>query len=100
MVDVFSLGNIIFCIVVGRFPFDDRDIDEKIARKRIKNGKLPALKKEYRESDNSMDMALLKAMDMCFTYRWQDRARASEVRTVLLDELRNANENRHKAIHV
>jgi len=57
----------------------------------VKNGEKPPLKKEYRESDNPIDRVFLKAMELCFVYRWQDRARAYEVRDLLLNGLRDAN---------
>jgi len=93
-VDVFSLGNIIYSIITGSFPFEGtfegREFSSKEGRKRVKNGEKPPLKKEYRESDNPIDRVFLKAMELCFVYRWQDRAQAYEVRDLLLNGLRDA----------
>ena len=55
----------------------------------MKNGEKPPLKAKYRESDNPIYRVLLKAMDMSLIYRWQDRARAYEVRDLFVSELRN-----------
>ncbi len=54
-----------------------------------KNGEKPPLKAKYREIDNPIYRVLLKAMDMSLIYRWQDRARAYEVRDLFVSELRN-----------
>jgi len=97
-VDVFSLGNVIYCIIVGVCPF--KDMKQNEYRRLIKDGILPPVKKEYRESDNSIDRALVKAMDMSLIYRWQDRAKAYEVSNVLFQEFKNMKEiARHKASH-
>ena len=64
-VDVFSLGNAIYCLVVFTCPFDD--MKKNGYRRLINDGILPSVTKEYRESDNSIDRALLKAMNMCVT---------------------------------
>jgi len=90
MVNIFSLGNVICCIVVGVCTFEDTTQNEY--RWLIKDGILPPVKREYRESDNSIDRALLKAMDMCLIYWWQDRAKAYEIRNVLFQELQNVKE--------
>ena len=87
-VDVFSLGNVIYCIMTGLNPFDKNKFKLKEVQKIVKKGILPPVKKEYKESDNSIDRALLKAFGRCLIYRWQDRAKAYEVRNMLLLELK------------
>ena len=87
--DVFSLGNTIYSIITGTYPFDKKKYSEKETKKRVKNGEKPPLKAKYRESDNPIYRVLLKAMDMSLIYRWQDRARAYEVRDLFVSELRN-----------
>ena len=88
-VDVFSLGNTIYSIITGIYPFDKKEYSEKETKKRVKNGEKPPLKAKYRESENPIYRVLVKAMDMSLIYRWQDRARAYEVRDMFVTELRD-----------
>ena len=96
-VDVFSLGNIIYSSITGSYPFegtfDGEEFSSREGRKRVKKGEKPPLKEAYRESDNPIDRVLLKAMELCFVYRWQDRARAYEVRDLLINDLRDVKEH-------
>ena len=55
----------------------------------MKNGEKSPLKAKYKESDNPIYRVLLKAMDISLIYRWQDRARAYEVRDLFVSELRD-----------
>ena len=90
------MGNIIYSSITGSFPFEGtfegKEFSSREGRKRVKNGEKPPLKEAYRESDNPIDRVLLKAMELCFVYRWQDRARAYEVRDLLINELRDVKE--------
>ena len=88
-VDVFSLGNIIYSIITGIYPFAKKEYSMRETKKRVKNGEKPPLKATYRESDNPIDRVLLKAMDMSLIYRWQDRARAYDVHDLFVTELRD-----------
>lgn len=81
-VDVYSLGNTLYSIVTGIFPFDDIEDDEKAA-KLVMDDERPPLTNSYLESEHPIDRAMMKAMDMCFEYDWRKRAKASEVRDYL-----------------
>ena len=81
-IDVFSLGNAIYGIVTGKYPFHDLEMKE--AQRRVMDGDLPPLKRTFLKSDDMIDKALIHAMDMCFEYDWHDRAKASDVRDYLL----------------
>lgn len=93
-IDVFSLGNIIYAIITGSLPFEEMDV--KDAQEMVKNGILPKLKESFIHSDHPIDNVLVKAMDMCFEYDWRKRARAHQVRDLLMNEMENVKELYHK----
>jgi Protein kinase domain. len=93
-IDVFSLGNIIYAIITGSLPFEEMDV--KDAQEMVKNGILPKLKGSFIHSDHPIDNVLVKAMDMCFEYDWRKRARAHQVRDLLMNEMENVKELYHK----
>jgi hypothetical protein len=64
-------------------------MDIKDAQEMVKNGILPKLKESFIHSDHPIDRVLVKAMDMCFEYNWRQRARANQVRNLLVDAMEN-----------
>lgn len=86
-IDVFSLGNIIYTIITGNLPFEEQEMDLNDAQEMVKNGILPILKDNFIRSDHPIDRVLVKAMEMCFEYDWRQRARAYQVRNLLMNEM-------------
>ncbi len=82
-IDVYSLGNVIFSILTGLYPFDDLEMED--AQKKVMNGETPPIPVEYLKSNHPIDKALVQAMKMCWVYNWQDRANASDVRDFLMN---------------
>ncbi len=82
-IDVYSLGNAIFSILTGLYPFNDMEM--KDAQKRVVDGETPSIPLEYVKSNHPIDKALVQAIQMCWVYDWRDRAKASEVRNLLIN---------------
>jgi len=105
-IDVFSLGNVIYSILTESLPFEE--MEEEDAQELVKEGILPVLKESVIRSGHPIDRVLVKAMNMCFEYDWRERARAYQVRDLLVHEMEhlmrsgyygNAHEHGHKHGH-
>jgi hypothetical protein len=80
-VDIFSMGNILYVLTIGEYPFHKRSRDTvKSALKRGKRQKIP---EEYKNSSDPLIQALLKAIEMCWIQNPQERATARQVEQFL-----------------
>lgn len=84
-VDVYSLGNIYYAIMMKEYPFEK--MSKKKAQQKIMNGERPALSAEYTNSTDQFTQALIKAMKMCWIHNPEERASAREVEQYLDAEL-------------
>ena len=85
-VDIYSMGNIFYILIAKLWPFEELDNDKK-ARTKIKNGERPSIPKEIAESTDPFDIALVKALQMCWIQDQKKRATAREVEKFLDKEL-------------
>ena len=77
MVDVYSLGNIFYALVMKEYPYE-HGVSKKKAQKLIMDGERPPLSEEYANSTDQFIQALIKAMRMCWIHQPEERATARE----------------------
>ena len=92
-IDVYSMGNIFYSLVTGRWPFED--LKTKEAQRLIKKNQRPPIDDAIRESDDPLDVAMLTAIDRCWEQDPVDRASAREMEKFLETELA-AHKNRQE----
>mmetsp|Transcript_30317 Transcript_30317/g.44873 ORF Transcript_30317/g.44873 Transcript_30317/m.44873 type:complete len:85 (-) Transcript_30317:16-270(-) len=80
------MGNIFYMLLTYSYPFEN--IDVKKAMKMVMNGKRPEVSREIMESTDPMNLALIKAMQMCHIHDPTKRATAREVSNFLTQELK------------
>jgi len=85
-IDVYSAGNVIYYLLTETKPFDD--IDQKEAKKLVIKGGRPHLPGRFREPTHPVDIALLRAMNLCWTHDPEERPSAKLVADFLGEQLK------------
>ena len=67
--DVYSLGATLYCLLTGRPPFEDRDVDVVLGQ--VRRGEFPPPRRVKRAIDPALEAVCLKAMAL----RPEDRYR-------------------------
>lgn len=80
-VDVYALGNTIFTILTGHWPWPH--LKNKEVHKNVRSGEHSPLPKAIIESKNKYTRALIEAMEMCLKHKSSERASAREVQMFL-----------------
>mmetsp|Transcript_23350 Transcript_23350/g.39775 ORF Transcript_23350/g.39775 Transcript_23350/m.39775 type:complete len:450 (+) Transcript_23350:203-1552(+) len=91
-IDVWAVGSLIYHILHRYEVWDDIKTNEE-AQQKVMDGKLPKIADEYVESDDPAIKAMLDAIDMCYVYDPEKRAKAWDVSSFLekkLDEIKQA----------
>lgn len=80
-IDVYSMGNIFYTLMINKWPFEDLyDKDGTSAvRKEVRAGHRPPMTSRVQNSQDPRIKAMIKAMEMCFVQDWRKRATAKEV---------------------
>ena len=91
------MGNVFYSLLTGKWPFEDRKTKE--AQKLIKNNERPPIDREIRESDDPLDVALLKALERCWEQDPIERASAREIEQFLEAELAKHRNRKDKPRH-
>ena len=76
-VDVYSMGNIFYFLLVGEFPFAARSRDT--VKRTLKEGKRQRIPDEYANSEDPMIQAVVEAIRMSWIQIPADRATARQV---------------------
>mmetsp|Transcript_19160 Transcript_19160/g.43623 ORF Transcript_19160/g.43623 Transcript_19160/m.43623 type:complete len:192 (-) Transcript_19160:92-667(-) len=63
-VDIYSMGNIFYALLTKQWPFEDHK--SKDIEKMVISGKRPKVPRDIEESENPIDIAMLKAMRLCW----------------------------------
>jgi len=84
-VDVYSMGNIFYTLLMDKIAFDR--VATKKARDAVLHGLRPIMDLQVKNSKNQVDIILLHAMDMCYTQAPEERASARDVANYLATEL-------------
>lgn len=95
-----SLGNLLYTILTGHFPFDDAgsERDTKEIKLLVQNGKRPHVNidADIRHSEDPIEQTMLEAVEMCWKQDPHDRASAREVEAVLAKYLPKEHEYHHR----
>ena len=94
--DVYSLGNIFYTLMQKSYPYEKK-ISKKMAQKKIMAGERPPLDAKYANSTDQYTQALIKAMNMCWIHKPEERASAREVEQYLDAELTRLGVNGQEA---
>jgi len=92
-VDIFQLGNVLYSLLTGKYPFEDIE-DSKTVERKVKAGKRPHIPTSYRNSTDPFDQALLKVIEMSWIHEPKERASAREMQTFISSELKRLNDNK------
>ena len=79
------MGSIIYEILTGNDVWHDTDTDD--AQRYIRKGKRPKIDENLLKSDHPVDVALREAIDMCYVFDPQKRAKAGAVARFLQKRL-------------
>ena len=84
-IDVYSMGNMFFSLLMGEDPFDKeyKKGGSKRAKKLVKAGKRPTLSGDLLESRDPIIKVLRKAMTRCHVHDWRKRAGSLEIAEIL-----------------
>jgi len=76
-VDVYSLGNVYYCLLTRLWPFET--IKTREAIKKVKSGERPPLPDDIRTSTDASIVAIRDAMEKAYIQNPDDRASAREI---------------------
>lgn len=85
-VDIYSMGNIFYVLLTGKWPFEHLSSTKK-ARTIVKQGGRPPIDGAILNSTDPFDRALLEAMQMCWVQEPTKRATAREVQSFIETKL-------------
>jgi serine/threonine protein kinase len=80
-VDVYSMGNIVFVLVTGKYPFEH--LSRKQVKKVVGSGRRPDFGRHLEETNDSHIETLIAAAKMCWAQDPNDRATARQVQLFL-----------------
>lgn len=92
-VDVFSLGNNMYSLLTGLWPFFSENNTEKV-KERVKTGEKPYIDPRYKERSTA-EAKLAEIIDQCHSYHPEDRPSVFEIVKFLRHALKHVKENEH-----
>ncbi len=91
-IDVYSLGNVFFSILTGLLVNEDYTTSQ--AHSRIVHGMTEDIDVSYFESRSPAEYALVKIIQLCWTYDAEDRPSVFDIVALLENELVSLTKNR------
>ncbi|CAB9507100.1 STYKc [Seminavis robusta] len=86
-IDIFALGNILYTIVEGQYPFHNLSPEESIDN--VMNGHQPHIRESTLKNKDPNIKVLLQAMNACWVWDPRRRATAKEVQNILKTRVGN-----------
>ena len=77
-IDVFSLGNVLYFLLTGFYPWNDYSVAKDVYQEII-DGKRPSIPDEIVASHHPFDRYMIDAIEMCFTHSFLQRPSAAQV---------------------
>ncbi|KAL7535575.1 hypothetical protein ACHAXR_006585, partial [Thalassiosira sp. AJA248-18] len=88
-VDVWMMGNLIFTILTDQYTFEKpQRLDMAEVAKKLVAGERTPLPEDIKNTHDPSHMAIMHALDMCWTYKWQERPSAQSIAGHLYDQLK------------
>ena len=84
-IDVFSLGNVLYSILMRRDIYED--MNTKNVQKVVTDGVFISIPEEVKEEFSAMENAVVVAISMCHVKNVKERKTAMEVERYLLEKL-------------
>ena len=88
-VDIYSMGNILYCILTLLYPFEH--VKAKEVYKKVMNGTRPEIPPQFLNSTDPYDQTMLKAIEMSWRQDQTKRASAREIQELMLATLKQLN---------
>ena len=88
-IDVFSLGNILYSIMLGEDVF--QDVERSEVPKLVRHGAVPHIPKEKYEKFDEKERAVEHAIRMCHVEDFRERSTSMEVEEYLRKKLEELN---------
>lgn len=83
--DVWALGNMLYNVLLNKWVFEKMSTNQ--AKQRIMNGKHSLIPTKVRNSTDQYERAMLKAIEMAWTFDPKDRPKAREIAKYLESHL-------------
>ncbi|CAB9529541.1 protein kinase [Seminavis robusta] len=80
-IDVFSMGNILYFLLTGDFPFDGAE--RETVRHYLKHGRRQHIPDEYKTSEDPLIQAIVKSIRISWIHEPSQRATARQVEKIL-----------------
>ena len=88
-IDVWMMGNQIYTVMSDLWPYEKPlNLNRTETWKKAINGERTELPKHIKNSHDPSYRAMIKALDMCWTYRWDRRPSARFITDYLMGKLR------------
>ena len=89
-IDVWMMGNLIYTVMTDLYPFEKpQNLNRVQAGIKLVYGNRTEIPTDIRESHDPSYKAMMEALDMCWTYKWEERPSARIITDYLMGELRN-----------
>ena len=85
-IDVYSLGNVLFGLLQGEWPFQHLK-ESNDAQDLVVKGERPTIKEEFASSKDPFTIALIKAIRACWIQDPVKRGSSKQIRDFLADVL-------------
>ena len=88
-IDVWMMGNQIYTVMTDLYPYEKPlNLNRTQTLKKVINGERTELPEHIRNSHDPSYRAMIQALDMCWTYRWDKRPSARYITDYLMEALR------------